>query len=373
MSNTIKLNDLTAIVSPSVNAEFWVYDPEASFPRDRKLTFSNLYNRIKIAINNETPTLNLNITGNSTTVTSGVYLTGTQTITGAKTFTATANFNSVNISQNLTISGDLTVNGTQTILNTETLSVEDNIIEINRGLEGTPPSGLESGILVNRGDSPDYKFIFREIDNTFVIGESGDEQAVATREDNPEENGIAFWNDVDKRFDTSERIIWNGDEYGSELLIDGNVKVTDDLEVTGEATFIGDNTFTGEATFADKVTITDDLDIFGNINIDGVLTKNGEKIFDFFSETVEGSEGHSDWTQDSETDPWIASIIINGIKETDRPIVDIDLSQEDFEDIPEFLSNWSLVYRVKALENEIKIFALEEPEKNFNISIKVIR
>ena len=315
MSNTIKLNDLTAIVSPSVNAEFWVYDPEASFPRDRKLTFSNLYNRIKIAINNETPTLNLNITGNSTTVTSGVYLTGTQTITGAKTFTATANFNSVNISQSLTISGNLTVNGTQTILNTETLSVEDNIIEINRGLEGTPSSGLESGILVNRGDSPDYKFIFREIDNTFVIGESGDEQAVATREDNPEENGIAFWNDVDKRFDTSEKITWENDE----LLIDG------------------------------------------------------EKIFDFFSETVEGSEGYSDWTQDSETDPWIASIIINGIKETDRPIVDIDLSQEDFEDIPEFLSNWSLVYRVRAFENEIKIFALEEPEKNFNISIKVIR
>lgn len=309
MSNTIKLSDLNNIISPSEDAEFWIYDPNSPFPRDRKLTFSNLYDTIKVAINNETPTLNLNINGNSNTVTDGVYTVGNQSISGEKTF------------QNLI----------------EFSGIKNSVLEINKELSGNPPSSLVSGITITRGNLLDYRFIYRESDNSFLIGPRGNEQKISTREDSPQERGIAFWNSNESRFDTSENLSWEEDEYGSYLGIIG------------------------------------DLNVFGNLNIDGVLTKNGEKLFDFFSETIEGSEGYSDWTQDSETDPWIASIIINGIKETDRPIVDIDLSQEDFEDIPEFLSNWSLVYRVRAFENEIKLFALEEPEKNFNISIKVIR
>jgi hypothetical protein len=275
MSNTIKLNDLTNILFPSNDTEFWVYDPSASFPKDRKLTFSNLYSRIKIAINNETPTLNLNITGNSNTVTSGMYLIGNQTVTGQKTFTALTTFNSVKINQDITIDGNLTVNGTQTILNTETLSVEDNIIEINRGLTGVPSSGLESGILVNRGDSPDYRFIFREIDNTFVIGETGDEQAVATREDTPEENGVVFWNNSEKRFDTSENFSFIENENISELSINGNLQVGGEDVVTTDS---GTQTIAGVKTFSEEIvgSTNTQVSLTGNQTIAGTKTFTGD-------------------------------------------------------------------------------------------------
>ena len=49
--------------------------------------------------------------------------------------------------------GDLTVDGTQTILNTSKLSVEDNIIEINRNISSNAGMPSYSGLKVNRGDA----------------------------------------------------------------------------------------------------------------------------------------------------------------------------------------------------------------------------
>jgi len=49
--------------------------------------------------------------------------------------------------------GDLTVDGTQTIINTSKLSVEDNIIELNRNISSNAGMPSYSGIKVNRGDA----------------------------------------------------------------------------------------------------------------------------------------------------------------------------------------------------------------------------
>jgi len=47
--------------------------------------------------------------------------------------------------------GDLTVDGTQTIVNTTTLSVEDNIIELNRNLSSASAMPNYTGLKVKRG------------------------------------------------------------------------------------------------------------------------------------------------------------------------------------------------------------------------------
>jgi len=52
---------------------------------------------------------------------------------------------------NLRVSGNLTVDGTQTIINTTTLSVEDNIIEVNRNVSTAAAMPNYSGLKVNRG------------------------------------------------------------------------------------------------------------------------------------------------------------------------------------------------------------------------------
>ena len=49
--------------------------------------------------------------------------------------------------------GDLTVDGTNTILNTSTLSVEDNIIELNRNISNNAGMPSFTGLKVNRGET----------------------------------------------------------------------------------------------------------------------------------------------------------------------------------------------------------------------------
>lgn len=120
-------------------------------------------------------------------------------------FTGNTSFNN-----DLTIAGKLTVNGSTTTVNTTTVNIQDNLIQINSNQTGTPATSLIGGIEVNRGDSQAYRFVFEELTDTFKIGEQGSEQAVATREDTPTSNGLAFWNDVDNRLNTSADLAFDG-------------------------------------------------------------------------------------------------------------------------------------------------------------------
>ena len=55
------------------------------------------------------------------------------------------------ITNNLRVAGNLTIDGTETVINTSTLSVEDNIIEVNRNVSANSGMPSYSGIKVNRG------------------------------------------------------------------------------------------------------------------------------------------------------------------------------------------------------------------------------
>ena len=104
--------------------------------------------------------------------------------------------------------GSVKIWGDTTYIKVQEVEIEDNMIVINKNeIENyDPPIGLLSGIRVYRGIKEDYKFIFRESDQTFVIGELGDYQPVATREDIPINEGVAFWDEEEKRFITSENL-----------------------------------------------------------------------------------------------------------------------------------------------------------------------
>jgi hypothetical protein len=54
---------------------------------------------------------------------------------------------------NTRITGNLTVDGEQTIVNTTVLSVEDNIIELNRNASGNATMPALSGLKINRGET----------------------------------------------------------------------------------------------------------------------------------------------------------------------------------------------------------------------------
>jgi len=73
------------------------------------------------------------------------------TIASSGTCTVTATGETV-VTNNLRVGGNLTVDGTETIINTTTLSVEDNVIEVNRNVSAASGMPTVSGLQINRGE-----------------------------------------------------------------------------------------------------------------------------------------------------------------------------------------------------------------------------
>jgi hypothetical protein len=71
---------------------------------------------------------------------------------GTITVTANSNTEMTITDSGVRIHGNLTVDGTETIINTATLSVEDNIIEVNRNVSSNAGMPTISGVKVNRGE-----------------------------------------------------------------------------------------------------------------------------------------------------------------------------------------------------------------------------
>ena len=174
------------------------------------------------------------------------------------------------MSGDLTINGNLYVNGTEFVVNTETVSASDNLIVINAGEVGAGVTKGFAGIQVDRGSVDDYYFMFRESDETFVIGISGDLQAVATREDVPTAGGYAVWNDTLNRFDTVP-------------------SSTIASEISGTFVNRSGDTMTGDLTVQADIIIDD-----GSLVIDGstqayaenLTVNSGIEIIDQFDEAL---------------------------------------------------------------------------------------
>ena len=74
------------------------------------------------------------------------------------------------------IHGDLTIDGTQTVINTTTISVEDNIIELNRNVSSASAMPNYSGLKVRRSDraTPTEENLYWVWDETFSDAGYGD-------------------------------------------------------------------------------------------------------------------------------------------------------------------------------------------------------
>jgi hypothetical protein len=107
-----------------------------------KSTITQASNDLTIAntVNNGDIIFNVNKGGSNTTV---MTLDGT---------TGSVQFGAAGITD-LIVSGTLTVTGTQVVVNTTTLSIEDNIIELNRNISSAAGMPNYSGLKVNRGES----------------------------------------------------------------------------------------------------------------------------------------------------------------------------------------------------------------------------
>jgi hypothetical protein len=147
-----------------------------------------------------------------------------------------SNGGAVTIRKDLYVEGNIYKTGSTLEINVEQLKVKDNLITLNSGMTDQLNT-LISGIEVNRGSNlPKYNFFFKEDGDCFVIGMTGEEQAVATRQDTPITNGVSFWNNTLSRFDTSSNLTWSFDSNLNKhkLHVDGVVSSTEDITTASD-------------------------------------------------------------------------------------------------------------------------------------------
>ena len=128
-----------------------------------------------------------------------------------------------NYTGNQTIAGDLTVNGniiqsgeTYITYAQEIRQKNDLIITRDGAISGLA-NGQYTGIQAKLYNGVDDGQLVFSNDGFARVGDVGDLQILATRQDVPTANGIAYWNNTLKRFDTNSKLTYDG----SELSLDG--------------------------------------------------------------------------------------------------------------------------------------------------------
>src|SRR6056297_3653067 len=125
----------------------------------------------------------------------------------------------------LHIDGDIVQSGSAYEVNAETVTTTQELIVTRDGATTAISSSDLSGLEVTKYDGTNNLLFGTDLDGYFKVGESGELQILATRQDSPTDNGVPVWNDTEKRFDTSSDITWNGSVY----YMNGELQVTGDI------------------------------------------------------------------------------------------------------------------------------------------------
>jgi hypothetical protein len=90
---------------------------------------------------------------------------------------ADATINTLTVNNNATITGDLTVNGTTTTIDSTTLTIEDPLIQLAKNNSGGDANTFDQGLFFNRGGLDNVSFLWDESADRFVFaitsGEDG--------------------------------------------------------------------------------------------------------------------------------------------------------------------------------------------------------
>lgn len=103
---------------------------------------------------------------------------------------------------NLTVQGNITQNGSDYITHAEKIYTNNDYIIMREGATGGLGSGY-SGFEVIKYNGTDNGRLAIGADGVARVGDVGDEQPLATREETPLNNGFAKWDDTNKKFVTT--------------------------------------------------------------------------------------------------------------------------------------------------------------------------
>jgi hypothetical protein len=192
--------------------------------------------------------------------------------------------------------------------------------------------------------------------------------------------------------------------------ISSNTQTALDAKVTGPAsavanrvaTFDGttgklikDSGFTIETSVPSGAVFTDtgEVNIIEEVQAEGVALSitskavnvtraslgagTGDADVAYYTTTIVGSDGSSNWVEETTGDwdgAFIATKTVSGIVDTDRPLIDLDLSAATFLTYEALQTDYALIFRVEASDtNEMKFYASAEPVEDLVIAIKVVK
>ena len=114
-----------------------------------------------------------------------------------------------------------------------------------------------------------------------------------------------------------------------------------------------------------------------NVTRSSLGAGTGDADVAYYTTTIVGSDGSSNWVEETTGDwdgAFIATKTVSGIVDTDRPLIDLDLSAATFLTYEALQTDYALIFRVEASDtNEMKFYASEEPTEDLTITIKVVR
>ena len=239
-------------------------------------------------------------------------------IDGNYVFTDQTVFNdNVELKKDLVVRGNLTVEGKSTIIDTPSLSIEDNIIELNKNEIGEGISLKKSGMAINRGTKDFARVLFSDNDKAFVLDTNENIDGDITTSDwivkgYAERNGeyepgefrarhrltapfgkftdsISVANQTTlNHLTTNGNVNLRGNTTASDLTVNGNFTANNSSEFNGLLTAnrvstFNDNLITNSALMAKGVSSFDELATFNKgikitsngANITGPVTING--------------------------------------------------------------------------------------------------
>lgn len=185
----------------------------------------------------------------------GVDIDGIYSFDNAITFK-----DNVEVKKDLVVRGNFTVEGQSSVIDTPRLTIEDNIIELNKNEQGNGISLKDSGIAINRGTKEFARSLYNEDNKAFVWDTNSN---------------------MDARFDNSKWVAMaytenNGEYVSGEFRARHRLtapfgKFTDSLSVTNQTT-LNDLTVAGTSTFNGPTVNNSD------VTVNGTLTANGHTI-----------------------------------------------------------------------------------------------
>lgn len=189
-----------------------------------------------------TPTIRTNIIKSMTSVSDVITINSEDNVTLIK---------GLSIGGDLNIAGNIIQQGSAYETHAEQVYTKDNTIILRDGAVGGLAVGSYAGLVAKLADGVNDAWLVFDGNGIAKVGDAGSLQVLATRQDTPTSNGIAYWNATDYRFDTSSGLVSDlGDNANAGLLINksagaGNIANfqfggTNKLEITKDG-FINQN------------------------------------------------------------------------------------------------------------------------------------